>query len=399
MFAGTSPSRIVSQQVAPLRSNLVGSERQSVQELNSIAANGLVSLYDAQRKRFASRAILTKDGFRKEGISQRRTIVALLGLKRLSESGANVPLDVAAASEHILSDSSWVKSLQDLGLLTWFTAVCKPQRLPSLFAEFDFGSALESYADGRRAQTRSLAWFLSGVTHAQIAGQETLPNLTDIAVETYRLLEDNQSEDGIFGHATHSHFPMRAFYNRFGTLADQTHAIYALSMFASAFQIEEPLGSALNCANAICALQGEMGQWWFLYDKRKCSVVNRYPVCSVHQDGTAPAGLLALEEASGQKFLRQISKGLSWIAGANEIGVDLRSADRALIWDSIGRGARMSKYWEGVLNLLNVTRQGPEGDLSVQYEARPDHFGWPLYAFGRFGLPKSSIADSGAAPR
>jgi hypothetical protein len=182
--------------------------------------------------------------------------------------------------------------------------------------------------------------------------------------------------------------------NRFGTFADQIYSIYGLTTFGRAFQIEEPIDSALSCANAVRALRGEMGQWWFLYDKHTCRVVNRYPVFSLHQDGIGPVGLLALGETTGQSFDESIYKGLSWIAGANELSKDLRSLDRGLIWDSIGPGRRIANYWEGALSFMNISL--PQANsLRIRYEARPDHFGWLLYAFGKFGTPRSSIADQG----
>jgi hypothetical protein len=367
--------------------------------LNALALRSLVSLFEEKEKLFSRRITLTEDGFRREGTSRKRTIIALLGLQRLAESGGAPPIDVASIREVVLGDTSWVKSVGDLGLLTWFTAECVPERLGRLLNEFDFGKALGTYSDGRQAHTRGLAWFLAGIAHAQLACPGSLPDLTDVAVDTYHLLEDNQSEGGIFGHAAFPGFLQQAFCNRFGTFTDQMYSIYALTTFARAFQIEEPLGSALGCANAVRGLQGEMGQWWFLYDKRACRVVNRYPVLSQHQDGTAPVGLLALGETTGQSFHEPIYKGLSWIAGANELGDDLRNLDRGLIWDSIGPTRRRANYWEAALSFLNVSRGPQLQSLRIRYEVRPDHFGWLLYAFGRFGLPRPVIAAGAAATR
>jgi hypothetical protein len=360
--------------------------------LNSLALRSLALLFDEKEKLFSQRATLTEEGIHRERTSHRHTIIALLGLQRLAESGGTLPFDVAAIREVILGDASRVRSVGDLGLLTWFTAVCAPERLGILFKQFDFGKALDTYADGRQACTRQLAWFLAGIAHAELACPGTLPDLTDIAVETYHLLQNNQSEEGIFGHAAFSRFLRDAFCNRFGTFADQIYAIYALSTFARAFEIEEPLGSALACANSLCALQGEMGQWWSLYDKRRGCIVNRYPVFSAHQDGTAPAALLALGEVTSQSFHKPIWKGLSWIAGANELRQDLRSLDRALIWDSIGPRRRVVKYWEAALSFMGIFREPQVESLRIRYEACPDHFGWLLYAFGKFGLPKVDIA-------
>ena len=267
--------------------------------------------------------------------------------------------------------------------------------METIFEEFDFEKVLSRYEDARQARTAGLAWFLAGIAHARLVRPEALPDLTDVAADTYRLLEENQGPSGIFGHAASVRFPREILNNRFGTFADQIFPVYALSMFARAFQIEEPLESALACANSICALQGSLGQWWFLYDKCTGRVVSRYPVLSVHQDGTAPCGLLALEEATGRNFHKVITKGLSWIAGANELRSDsrndLRSDDHGFIWDSIAPAGRMAKYLEAGLGFLIPSRQTKVERLRIQYDARSDHFGWLLYAFGKFGLPNGQM--------
>ncbi|MGA3199242.1 MAG: hypothetical protein ABSD89_07520 [Halobacteriota archaeon] len=360
--------------------------------LNALALRSLVSLFEEKEKLFSRRVTLTEDGFYREGPSRKRTIIALLGLQRLAESGGAAPVDVASIRDGILEDTSWVRSVGDLGLQTWLTAECAPERLEILLNELDFGKALNTFSDGRQACTKGLALFLAGIAHARLACPGTLPDLTDVAVDTYHLLQDNQSEGRIFGHAAFPRFLQHAFCSRFGTFADQIYAIYALTTFARAFQIEEPLGSALGCANSLRALQGEMGQWWYLYDKSACRVVNRYPVFSLHQDGIAPVSLLALGEATGQSFHEPVYKGLSWIAGANELGDDLRNQDRGLIWDSIAPRRRIANYWEATLNFMNISHGPRVESLRIRYEARPDHFGWLLYAFGRFGLPKVGIA-------
>jgi len=355
--------------------------------LNALALRSLVSLFEAKENLFCRCATITKDGLHQETTSRKRTVIALLGLRRLAQSGGSQPFDLRSIANTLLKDTDWVRGVGDLGLLTWFTAEFLPERLPQLFEEFDFNRALEICPDGRQARTTGLAWFLAGLSHARMSSAGTILDLTDVAADAYHLLVNNQGENGIFGQAAYPGLLKRAFCNRFGTFGDQIHAIYALTTFAKAFEIEEPLESALNCGNSIRGLQGEMGQWWFLYDKRACRVVNRYPVLSLHQDGTAPVGLLALGEATGQSFHEAILKGLSWVAGTNELRQDLRNVDRSLIWDSIAPRGKLEKYWEGALNCANISRAYREASLGIRYEARPDHFGWLLYAFGEFGLP------------
>jgi hypothetical protein len=360
--------------------------------LNSLALRSLVSFFDERTQLFRERITPGANGFGRDETSRKHTIVALLGLHRLTEAGAAQPFDISTIQDVAFQNRSWVKSAGDLGLLTWFTAVCCPDRLRVVFDEFDFENALTTYEDGREAQVAGVSEFLAGIAHARLACPNLPQDLTDVAVDAYRVIRDNQSQEGIFGHAGAARFPRRAFFRRLGTFSDQMCATSALSTFARAFQIEEPLEAALACGNAVCTLQGEMGQWWFLYDKQTCRVVGRYPVLSSHQYGTAPCALLSLEEATGRSFHEAIVKGLSWLAGANELGRDLRNVDRGFIWDSIERRRRLGKYWDLMLGLLRPSRKTDVDDLSVRYEARPDHPGWLLYAFGKFGLPKAATA-------
>jgi len=371
-------------------------DQQAIPELNSLALRSLVALFDEKKQLFHRSVTLTDQGLLRHGASRRRSIFALMGLQRLQDAGESQPLNLGPIRDGILDDQRWIESAGDLGLLIWFAAVCAPDRLGRLFKEQDLGGALARYSGSRPATTTSIAWFLAGVAHARLRDTRDLPDLTDVAVEAYHLLEENQSEDGLFGHAISSGLLRRAFDTRYGTFSDQAYSIYALSIFAQAFQIEEPLGPALDCANAICDLQGDMGQWWFRYDKQSCRVVNRYPVVSMHQYGTAPASLLALGETTRQNFDKAIYRGLSWIAGANELGNDLRNLDGAAIWDSIRLEGSIPQWKEMICSLLNIPA-GPRSDhLRVQYETRPDHLGWLLYAFGKFGLPRAAVPSHAA---
>ena len=61
--------------------------------------------------------------------------------------------------------------------------------------------------------------------------------------------------------------------------------------------------------------------------------------------------LLALAEATGQNFDDAIWSGLSWVAGANELGIDLRDSQHGIIWDSIEPRSRITNFCEHALNL------------------------------------------------
>jgi hypothetical protein len=149
--------------------------------------------------------------------------------------------------------------------------------------------------------------------------------------------------------------------------------------------VADALRSALSCTHALCRLQGPMGQWWWHYNARRGSVVSRYPVYSVHQDGMAPMALLTATEASGVSFADSIERGLNWIYGANELSFDLRDEASSVIWRNIYI-PRHERYFEEAANLLGFRRCVPSLERArVCFECHSYHLGWVLYAFAGRG--------------
>ena len=65
-------------------------------------------------------------------------------------------------------------------------------------------------------------------------------------------------------------------------------------------------------------------------------MVERYEIYSVHQDAMAPMGLFELTEATGDPRYRDAAtRGLAWIHGANELGLDMVDRENQLVLRSI----------------------------------------------------------------
>jgi hypothetical protein len=362
----------------------------NVQELISLAVRGLVAMFDKDKQLFCHRLLRTEDGLVREGLSPRYTIMTLLGLRELELAGMDSPFDTQAIYASFIRDTNWIRGAGDLGLLIWLTASFDPDKLGGLFSTFDCETVLDRYSDAQEARTMELAWFLAGLAHAAETATKLISLLTDLSVETYHRIEENQGEYGLFGHMNTKNSLAGRLRGRVGSFADQVYPIYAMSKFAKIFQVEDPLGPALECANAVCGAQGESGQWWWLYDARSGRVFSRYPVYSVHQDGMAPMGLFAVEEATGQCFKQFIYKGLCWIYGTNELNVDMRDGTENLIWRCILPRNNQSKYWEMALNVVRSPNEHAQvRSLKILYEQRPYEFGWLLFA-----LARNSVAET-----
>jgi hypothetical protein len=350
-------------------------------------------MFDKKRQLFCHRLVATKQGMVQQGISPRYTVMTLLGLKELEAAGVATGFDVPAIYASFVRDTKWVRSSGDLGLVIWLVARFAPQQLESFLRTLDCRTAMERFADAREGRTMELAWFLCGLAHAAEASSKLKDDLKNLATETYRRLVGNQGEHGLFGHMNAKKSLAGRLRGRIGSFADQVYPIQAFSKAAQVFEMEGATARALECASAICAVQGESGQWWWLYDSRTGRVSSRYPVYSVHQHGMAPMCLLAVEEVSGQSFRKSLDKGLRWIYGANELGLDMRDATEKTIWRCISPRNGSRKLLEVLASAFRQQDQNsPAGRLEVLREQRPYEYGWLLFALARL-LENKTLAD------
>ena len=182
---------------------------------------------------FSRRITLRERGFRREPASPRRTVVALLGLQRLADSGKRQPFDLPSIESAVFQDKRWVKGIGDLGILVQFAAEYSPDRLASLADHFDFASALESFPDGREARTAALSCFLGGHFSRETLLSRFIAGFDRCGRGYLPPLRRQSGTGGIFAHAGLPGLLQQPFSNRFGTITDQMHAIYALTHICS----------------------------------------------------------------------------------------------------------------------------------------------------------------------
>jgi hypothetical protein len=335
-------------------------------------------MYDPEKGLFCHRLRKTPDGLVREGISQRYTIMTLLGLLRGQSAGLRPPVDIEATVDRLFDDTVWIDNVGDLGLLLWLCAVCSRERLRQFHQTFDLAGSLDRFPDARRRLTMELSWFLIGIVYASKIEQTA--DLERLARETYDLVRVNQGEHGLFGHMAKWHSMAGVVRGRVGSFADQVYPIFAMAHFSQVFGHQEARENALRSASAICSLQGSLGQWWWHYDSVTGRVMEHYPVYSVHQHGMAPMALFAVQETCGADFDPHIYRGLNWISGANELHQDLQDSDAGVAWRCI-QPPKPNPYAAGIRALMG--KEPSRGPLHVLYECRPYELGWLLYAFAQ----------------
>jgi hypothetical protein len=355
----------------------------TVSRFVALAIRGLVPMFDQKRQLFCYRLKKTDQGMVQEGISQRYTMMTLLGLHRLEQAGGASPFDAKRIFQALLSDLSWIDNLGDLGVLLWLCGVVCPERLAELEPRLELRNSLTRYRGARRGITMELAWFLTGLSYWGQACPEKLPHLEPLAFQTYKTLVKNQGERGFLGHLSTSGSMAGMVRGRTGSFADQVYPLYGMAQFSKAYQHEEAATRALKCAHGICDVQGPMGQWWWHYDAPGGRVTDGYPVFSVHQHAMGPMTLFGLGEVVNQNFNEWIYKGLRWVNLSNELGVDMEDAPNGVIWRCIFRSRRsIGRYLKaGFGRYSNIVEHEHPEDLEILFECRPYELGWLLYAF------------------
>ncbi|HVB85947.1 MAG TPA: hypothetical protein VNK23_04680 [Candidatus Dormibacteraeota bacterium] len=357
--------------------------RRIVRSLNKLAVAGLAPMFDTAKQLFCFKLKRTDAGMVQEGISQRYTVITLMGLHRLVLSGTASPIDIQAVFNVLLADTAWVDNIGDFGLLLWLCALIAPDRLDEIDAKFDVKTALVRFRDARQGRTMELSWFLSGLSHQAIARPEKAAATKELASEIYRRVRKNQGQQGFFGHLASNEGIAGVMRSDIGSFADQVYPIYGMAKYSQAYGDDRAAKTALDCALNVCEAQGSLGQWWWHYDSSNGQVAERFPVFSVHQHAMGPMALYALGEAIQSDFNPWIYKGLQWIDD-NELGIDMQDDDVNVVWRCIER-TRLRRGLNAVMTLATrrEDRETREG-LRVLHECRPYELGWLLYAFANF---------------
>jgi hypothetical protein len=232
----------------------------------------------------------------------------------------------------------------------------------------------------------------TGVLAETDGGAEHLAEEVDRAAQR---LMSAQATTGLFPH----HLPpdrLGRLRSHVACFADQAYSIQALARYATATGDLRALEAASRCAHQLAALQGDHGQWWWHYDWAGGTVVERYPVYSVHQHALAPMALLELWEAGGADHRAAVAQGLGWLVRHPETDAELIADEPGVVWRKVGR-RDPSKLVRKARSAASATAPGrrlpwldvvfPPG--RVDRECRPFELGWALYAWQPDELPVS----------
>lgn len=353
---------------------------QTVQSLRRLAVDALGRMYMPQRRLFPFRLRKGVDGGAIEGVSHRYTAIALIGLA--GEPNENLSIALCGQSPHepcsrLLEEVDHFEDLGEVALTAWAAGA---------IGHSDLTKAIESLkrlapADGPYP-TVELSWALSAMNAAGDAADTRLAEAI-----ARRLLGSFNSETHLFPHWPDK-ASRRLMRGHVTCFADFVYPVQALSDYYRISGDTDALDAARRCARRICSLQGEAGQWWWHYDVRTGRIVERFPVYSVHQDSMAPMALAAVKQACGDDHRQSIDKGLKWLVHSPEISGSLLDPQRSVIWRKVARHepGKLVRGLQAAASRVHPALRVAATNLAfppgaVDYECRPYHMGWILYAW------------------
>jgi len=358
--------------------------RRRVSSLMALALRGLGDMYQPANLSFphTMRGVRSAAGpaLRHEGENLRYAAIVALGLGSLPAVGQARVLAGGSAAELARTVATRAAGHADPGVVAlgaWAAA-----EVAGSFDDELFTDLAARVASGSPMPTVDTAWALTAAIAASHLGDTR--GLGDVLAA--RLL-------GVLGPSgTFPHMLPAAAQSRVrqhvGCFADQVYPIQALSRWSVVSGDSEALAGANRCARMIVDRQGADGQWWWHYDVRDGSVVEGYPVYSVHQHAMGPMALHELAEAGGGDYSGAVGAGLRWLDTHPEVLDELVSERLNVVWRKVGRHEQR-KIVRGVaaittsahprFHLPLIDRIWPPG--RIDYECRPYELGWLLYAW------------------
>ena len=355
-----------------------------VGSLSNLAVRGLARMCVPQEHAFVQtlRGLPGPEGPRvvAEGRNLRYGAISALGLAHVAEAEQRTVLGGLTAAEFTVELVRQARRHTDPGavaLTAWAAA-----EITDTFDAILFQRMRQWLADSSPLPTVDVSWMLTAALAARQLG-----DAQPVIDASSRRLLAAQGAKGIFPHALPA-ASLGRWRAHVGCFADQVYPIQALARLAAAVGAPEALDAANRCAARICELQGPAGQWWWHYDVRDGSVVEGYPVYSVHQHAMAPMALFDLLECGGDDHRRSIALGMQWLQTHPEVFGSLVDEEVSVVWRKVGRRepAKAARKLSAVTTSLHTGWHVPGVDSAmpptqIDYECRPYELGWLLYAW------------------
>ncbi|MCB0748945.1 MAG: hypothetical protein KDC90_15910, partial [Ignavibacteriae bacterium] len=347
-------------------------------EIVNISIESLGEMYLPVQKEFAMMKKKMGKTISIEGRNTRYTLINLLGLHKANSHGIKSYIDLKKIVKEQIEKVNTYEGIGELGLLIWAISLISPEDSLKLLTKIDFNNALNQFNDAKAGYTMELSWFLTGLLFASTFNEKFKGSVETLPPKIYAKIRKNYGGHGIFQHEDTNNLEGKIRAN-IGSFADQVYSIYALSLYSQQYHNEEALLITTECANKICELQSENGEWQWQYDSQTGKVVSYFPIHTVHQVALAPMALFAAQMASGNNYNKFILKGINWLTENKFLQNQLIDKSNNAILNKITPVLNSKLY--SFINLLGIELKPNINKLKINYESSSYDFGWILYTF------------------
>ncbi len=362
--------------------------KDGMDRLTAIALAALPEMYDPGTGLFSNKTTIAGDAYVNSQPNVLYSAASLAGLLSQRRTPAEDLIPLGAALDALYEATIERDRVAELGLLGWVTSLAEDPRATEVTARL-------CEVEPRPSPSGALGMAIRGLTAGAAANPADRDRaLTAAQACAAELLFRFDASRDVFRGSPRRLIPRREVIER--GLTSFASQVYPLQGLASLYEAtgESPPEALARAARRQVEMQGAMGQWWWIWSTRRRTVLEGYPVYSVHQDGMAFMGLMPLEPLGIGCFHEPLATGLDWIFGANELGVSLVEESPPLIYRCIQRqgsdadgpyGLSAAGFRKVVARSLAPSRTGDRtianpARLEVLKECRSYHLGWLLYA-------------------
>jgi hypothetical protein len=366
---------------------VTGGLRTRMDQLAMLGRRLLPSMFDANSGLFVHKVAWAADGLHASGTNAWYSAISAIGIHS-DDSAEMAPLQLDVTTDALV-DACLRKhsSIGLIGATTWALATAKDRRTGSTL------EALDQRFNPIASSSMELGVTLAGLAAVIDAFPRLAPQAGRISTRAKdELLHRFSDAAELFHGSSWALRPRRLLQRNFTSFASQVYPILGLAQYARASETSPP-EQIRRAAERLIAMQGELGQWWWIYSVRTGAVIEGYPVYSVHQDAMAFMALASLENLGLGSYRGALARGLAWVFGDNELGTSLVDFNRPLISRCIQRrgadadgpfGMSPQQSRRVVLSSWRVRKplgvSHRQDQLEILEEDRPYHLGWVLYA-------------------
>ena len=361
-----------------------------MRELVGVALRGLPRMYDEGTGLFSQKALPQGGRLVNRGENAYYSAAAMVGILSQPEVSPDSVVPVGKALDALQAACEADHGAPLLSTTLWAGAISGDRRAASLVG------AMERSLDVEGAESAALGQVLRGLT----AGAEAFPEVRDAALALAQrcaaeLLDRHSARSRVFRAMPQRPSGVRTMLGaRITSFASQVYPLLGLASLC-ALRGEPPPPALRQTAEHLVEAQGPLGQWWWLYAPSDATVLEGYPVYSVHQDGMAFMGLVPVEKLGEGSYMEALTLGLEWLDGRNELSLSLVDEEPPFICRNIQRvgsdadapfGISRSNFYRTVArslrpgSLSDQTVAAP-AELEPLRECRSYHLGWLLHAY------------------